>query len=147
MRRMYEDVLRQMEQDSRDLFWHLVRATAPEKFWQPPLDVYETGCAFKIKVEVAGMRREDLHVDLSPDGRTVTVRGLRSDGDPDVGDRLRYHQMEIYTGPFERTVTLPANAFIDADQVEAAYQEGFLIITLPKRAKPRSDRTKIQVQG
>src|SRR5205085_12372411 len=76
MRRMYEDVLRQMEQDSRDLFWHLVRATAPEKFWQPPLDVYETGCAFKIKVEVAGVRREDLHVDLSPDGRTVTVRGL-----------------------------------------------------------------------
>jgi HSP20 family protein len=147
----YDDLLRQLEQqDDRragDLFWRLVRFTAPGKFWEPPVDVYETRHSLKIKAEIAGVRREELQVELAGDGRSVTIRGLRQDGDPDLCDRIHYHQMEIYTGAFERTVPLPAGISFDPDEVEATYQDGFLVVSLPKRPAKRRTRTQIRVQG
>lgn len=149
MRHPYDELLRQMEQDmasSRELFWRFVHAVAPDKFWEPPADVFETHDSVKIKVELAGARREDIQVELSGDAKSVTIRGLRLDGDPDVGERTVFHQMEIYTGPFEREVALPPNISVDRDDVRASYQDGFLVISLSKRANPKPNRTHIRVQ-
>lgn len=149
MRRPYDDLLRLMEQDlanPRELFWRFMHATAPDKFWEPLVDVYETRTALKIKVELSGVRREDIQVELAADGKSLRLRGLRLDGAADVGERTVFHQMEIYTGPFERTIQLPASVTVDGSDVEATYQDGFLVIDLPKQA-PRATRTRIQVQG
>ena len=103
MRHPYDELLRQMEEvrSSSDWFWQWVHAL-PDKFWEPPADVYETRDAVRIKLEIAGVRREDIQVELSRDMRSVTIRGLRLDGDSETCERTVYHQMEIYTGPFER---------------------------------------------
>jgi HSP20 family protein len=150
MRHPYEELLRQMEQDvanSSELFWRFLHAVAPDKFWEPPADVYETRTAVKIKLEIAGARRDDIHVELAGDGRSVIIRGLRLDGDPDCSQRTVFHQMEIYTGPFERVIPLPPNVHVERGEVEATYQDGLLIITLPKREGPRQTRMQIRVQG
>src|SRR5947209_4727654 len=150
MRHPYDELLRQMEQDIRnssDWFYRIVRATAPDKFWEPPADVYETRDAVKIKIEIAGVRREDIQIELARDARSITIRGLRLDGDTEACERTVYHQMEIYTGPFERVVQLPANLAIAADEVHAGYEDGFLLVTLPKRQAARSKTTQITVQG
>src|SRR5438874_2449623 len=105
MRYPYDELLRQMEQEvntSSDWFWRFVRAAAPDKFWEPPVDVYETRDAVRIKIEIAGVRREEIQVELSRDSRFVTIRGLRLDASSDACERTVYHQMEIYAGPFER---------------------------------------------
>lgn len=146
----YDELLRQLDQDARgssDLFWRLVRFTAPGKFWEPPVDVYETRGSLKIKVEIAGIRREDLHVELAADGKSVTIRGLRQECDPDLCERIHYHQMEIFTGAFERTISLPPGLSFDPNAVEAVYQDGFLVVTLPKRPAGQPARTQIRVQG
>jgi HSP20 family protein len=150
MRHPYEELLRQMEQDittSSDLFWRFLHAVAPDKFWEPPADVYETRDAVKIKLEIAGARRDDIHVELPPDGRSVIIRGLRLDGDPDCAERTVFHQMEIYTGPFERVVHLPSSVSVDRSEVHATYQDGLLVITLPKREGPRPSHMQIRIQG
>lgn len=145
MRHPYDELLRQME-ESQELFWRFVHAVAPDKFWEPPVDVYETHDALKIKVELAGARKEDIQVELSADARSVIVRGLRLDGERDEGERTVFHQMEIYTGPFEREVTLPTNILVNRDEVRATYQDGFLVITLPKRKSPPPARMNIVVK-
>jgi len=94
------------------------------KVWRPPTDVYETEGAVVVKVEVAGMAREDLAVSL--DGRKLTIRGVRRDSAAKVG----YQQMEIQYGYFETEVLVPRA--VDEDGVEATYQEGFLSVRLPK---------------
>jgi HSP20 family protein len=150
MRHPYEELLRQMEHDassSSELFWRFLHAVAPDKFWEPPVDIYETRDALKIKVEIPGARREDISVELAGDGRSVTIRGLRLDGDPDMGDRTVFYQMEIYTGAFERIIGVPTNLSLDRSAVHASYEGGFLIITLPKRTAPQPSRMEIRIKG
>jgi HSP20 family protein len=59
-----------------------------------------------------------------------------------------FHQMEVYLGPFERTVPLPSHLHLDRDTIQAVFRDGFLNITLPKlQTPPRSETTSIPVRG
>lgn len=100
---------------------------AQRKTWCPPTDVYETDAFVIVKVEIAGMTEQDFSISL--DANRLTVSGVRHD----PAAKLVYQQMEIPYGQFETHVHLPRE--IDIDQVEATYQQGFLIVRLPK-AKP-----------
>lgn len=96
--------------------------------WRPPTDVYEVEDGYVVRVEVAGMREEDFSVEL--DGRFLVVRGVRSD----TPERRAFHQMEIRFGEFSIEIEMPAP--VQAADVQATYQDGFLRILLPKaRAK------------
>lgn len=110
--------------------WH---AREPHKIWRPPTDVYETSDAVVVKVEIAGMKEEELEVTLN--GRVLSIRGVRRDS----GVKLRYQQMEIQYGPFETEVEVPRA--VDFEQLEATYENGFLVVRLG-RAQPH----KITVQ-
>jgi len=74
-------------------------------------------------------------VALSPDDRVLTVSGTRTEGHADREGRLRCHQLEIYFGPFERSVGLPGVP-VNRDAITASYRDGFLLVTLPKRQMP-----------
>jgi HSP20 family protein len=113
--------------------WH---AREMHKVWRPPTDVYETGDAIVVKVEIAGMKEEELEVSL--DGRLLSIRGIRRDS----GAKLRYQQMEIQYGPFETDVEMPRT--VDYDQLEASYENGFLVVRLGK-AQPH--RITVQETG
>jgi len=151
MNRFYEDLIRQMEQEferSDEVLRRFLHAfSSPDRFWEPQADVYETREAVKVKVELAGVRADTIQVELSGDGRLLTVRGVREDERTEAVDRILFHQMEIYLGPFERVLPLPPSAEVDRDNVQAAYRDGFLIITLPKRVRTSPQTTKIAVQG
>jgi HSP20 family protein len=97
------------------------------KTWCPPTDVYETDDHVIVKVEIAGMAEQDFAISL--DANRLTVNGIRHD----PGAKLGYQQMEIPYGHFETHVHLPRG--IDMDDIEATYQQGFLMIRLPK-ARP-----------
>jgi len=92
--------------------------------WRPPTDVYETGDAVVVKLEVAGMSEDDFEITFA-DG-TLLVRGFRHD----PAEKLGYHQMEITYGEFmvEVQLSLP----VTVDRIAASYQNGFLLINLPK---------------
>lgn len=151
MNRFYEDLIRQMEQEferSDEVLRRVLHAfTSPERFWEPRADVYETREAVKVKVELAGVRPDTIQVELSADARSLSIRGVREDERTEAVDRILFHQMEIYLGPFERLLPLPPGAEVDRDQVAANYRDGFLMITLPKKTRPASQMTQIQVSG
>jgi HSP20 family protein len=151
MNRFYEDLIRQMEQeferDNEMLRRFLHSVTSPERFWEPNADVYETREAVKVKVELSGVRSESLHLELTEDGRALHIRGIREDERTEAADRILFHQMEIYLGPFERILPLPPGAEIDREGVQASFKEGFLMITLPKRVKTAPQSTRIRVEG
>jgi HSP20 family protein len=95
--------------------------------WSPPTDAYETEVAYVVRVEVAGMREENI--DITVEENVLVISGSR----PDVPERRAYHQMEIRFGKFETIISLPGP--IDLEQSRAEYEDGFLTVTLPK-AKP-----------
>lgn len=92
--------------------------------WSPPTDFYETETAYVVRVEVAGMRDRDFEVSL--ESNFLTISGVR----PDLPERRAYHQMEIRFGRFSTSVGMPGP--VDVEQAEAVYEDGFLVVTLPK---------------
>ena len=96
--------------------------------WQPDADVFETENAVVVRVELAGVRGDDLRV--SVDGEALRISGVRMAAEPVEVRRL--HQMEIATGPFERRLRIPIG--FQREGVTAQLADGFLTVTLPKRA-------------
>jgi HSP20 family protein len=100
--------------------------------WSPPTDIYETEASCVLKVEVAGMRDEDFEVAF--ENNILMISGNR----PDLNERRAYHQMEIRFGKFEIAVEIPV--MVNIEQATAGYQDGFLVIVLPK-VKTNQGRT------
>lgn len=92
--------------------------------WRPPTDVYETDDSCVIKMEIAGVKEEDIEVVIQ-DG-LLLVNGIRSDSN----ERRSYHQMEIQFGKFSVGIELPVR--VNAEGATAEYRDGFLTIQLPK---------------
>ena len=92
--------------------------------WAPPADLFETETDYIVRVEVAGMRDQEISVTL--DGDLLTVSGVRAE----APERRAFHQMEIRFGEFTVGVILPGP--VNEDAGSAAYEDGFLLVTLPK---------------
>ena len=101
--------------------------------WTPALDIYEDKDNLFVKVELPGMKREDIDVSLHEG--SLSVSGERkSEQKHEDADTYR---AERFFGRFQRTVTLPTP--VAADKVKAEYRDGILTVTLPKteEAKPK----------
>ncbi len=76
-----------------------------ETFWRPALDIYRVRDGWLLKFDLAGVRPEDIKVEVN--GGRVTVSGVRRDLMVDEG--ARHYCMEIAYNRFERTVELPCD--------------------------------------
>ncbi len=93
----------------------------------PELNVYETAKMFEVTVELPGMNKKDF--DISINDNILTISGeRRSYRDGENG--RRYHRVESRFGRFSRSLPLPN--VVDVDKINATYENGVLIITLPK---------------
>jgi len=106
--------------------------------WAPQTDLVETDDAYRIHLDVPGMRKEDIAINLQ--NNTLTVSGTRSSERRDEGDE--YVRVERAMGNFHRTFTLPET--VDAESIEATYDNGVLNIHVPKTEG--STRKQIEIQ-
>ncbi|MHB9098216.1 MAG: Hsp20/alpha crystallin family protein, partial [Syntrophales bacterium] len=114
------------------------RFTLSRHQWRPQIDIYETGAEIVVQAEIAGIRSEEIHLEIGP--RSVKISGIR-ESCPRGGD-ARYRLAEIPCGYFERILTLPAP--IDTETAAAVYRDGLLEIRLTKRPLDRIQKISIQ---
>jgi HSP20 family protein len=105
--------------------------------WHPAADVYDTETAYLIAVDLPGVERSALDIDL--DDEKLVIRGTRTIDQS--GEKARVTRPH---GRFRRSFTVPAN--VAHDGIQAEYKNGVLKITLPKRNEPRPQRIQIKVQ-
>ncbi len=144
------DLLRQLENEMQRIADEALRGffadvPAPNKFWQPRVDVHETSDSVIVKMEIAGVKLEKLNVTLSSDDRVLTVTGERNEEDEERAQRIRCYQLEIYFGAFERQIVLPVEARIDREKITANYRDGILVVELPKRVQQAPETTRITI--
>ena len=101
-----------------------------EGTWSPNTDVYLSAAGVVVKMEMAGMLREDL--ELALEGQRLRIRGNR--GDECRTGNCNFLLMEISYGLFEKVIELPEG--FDAALARATYQNGFLRIDVPRRSEP-----------
>jgi len=106
--------------------------------WVPNTDVYATDSGLVIKVELAGMRSDNLEITI--EGNRLRVSGNRPDGCR--APKCSFLVMEINYGPFETMLELPQG--YDLGQAKAAYLNGFLRIDVPV-AQAQVKSTKVPI--
>jgi len=104
-----------------------------EMVWAPAIDVLEKEDKFLVKVELPGVKEEDVNVTVT--GGTLTIEGEKS-ADSEV-EKKGYYYRETSYGSFSRSITIPPT--VDASKIEAIYDKGVLEITIPKapEVKPK----------
>ena len=107
--------------------------------WLPPVDLFEEKDHLTLRVEIPGMKKEDINVSLH--GDVLTLSGERKE--EEAYDRAETYRSERFLGRFQRTLTLPVP--VDGKKVGASYQDGILTVTLPKaeEAKPKQIEVKV----
>jgi HSP20 family protein len=105
----------------------------------PPVNVWEDTDSFHVEAELPGLTQKQLQ--LSATNRNQLV--LQGERLPSETDKGRWHRRERGFGRFQRLLKLPAP--VDADKIEATFENGVLHVVLPKaeEAKPR----RIVVKG
>ncbi len=107
--------------------------------WVPDADIYETEDEVIIVLNLAGVKKEDIEVFSYDD--YIYVRGVRYQ--PIKEEVIRYHQLEIGYGEFERAFRIPTT--IDKNSIEANWSDGILIIRMKKKiVTPRTIKVKVR---
>jgi len=100
----------------------------PGSGWTPEADMVETEQDLVVRVNLAGVRKEDIEV--AYDETYLRIEGARSPCIPS-GTQARYHRLEMGFGPFERVFRIPAP--IDPDRIDAAFSDGILTVRMAKQ--------------
>jgi len=101
----------------------------------PSVDVFEVDSELVIKAELAGIKRDDIKVELS--GNTLTLKGEKR-GEEKVEGK-DYYRVEQTFGSFCRTLELPEG--VNLEKVKASYKDGLLEIRIPRDAETRKIHT------
>lgn len=107
--------------------------------WTPALDMHEDKDNVVVKVELPGMKKEDI--DLSLHDGSLSISGERRS--EQKFESAEVYRAERFVGRFQRTVALPAPVAVD--KVKAQYKDGVLTVTLPKTEEAKPKQIDVQV--
>jgi HSP20 family protein len=130
MNRLFEDATQRRTQADARAGDEFERAD-----WTPASDIYETESGYLIAMDLPGIDREALEIDV--DDNRLIVKGTREI------DESKQHRTERPKGKFLRTFSVPGS--VDQGKIGAEYKDGVLQIRLPKRSEQKAKRIDIKI--
>ncbi|HVF55860.1 MAG TPA: Hsp20/alpha crystallin family protein [Pyrinomonadaceae bacterium] len=94
------------------------------RLWYPPADVYRTRDGWIVKMELAGICKDELQIEIAAE--VLRVAGCRRD--TVHTETVSYHQLEITYSRFEKTIRFPCP--IEGATIITRYEDGLLILHL-----------------
>ena len=99
---------------------------SPPDAWQPATNLYETEDRYVVCMDLAGVSREEIDVEVRQE--VLVIRGRRESPRPQSSSKV--HLMEIDHGNFRRTIAIPSS--VEMANIKARYVDGYLWVELPK---------------
>jgi HSP20 family protein len=144
MDRMFDDITRGFGglAPSRRLFdvEPLLRYEAPLAISAPVVDVVEKEKEFQITAELPGLSEKDVEVVVADE--ILTIKGEKKEEKEEKAKN--YYLSERRYGAFQRSFQIPTG--VDADKIEAGFQNGVLTLTLPKTPEAQKSEKKIAIK-
>jgi len=132
MNQLFEDATERRARDGGQTRDEIERAD-----WIPFADVYEHPQEYVVVLDLPGIDREALEINL--ENERLLIKGARATAN---GDRSQ-HRTERPQGKFNRSFAVPPT--VDPQQIEAEYKDGVLYVRLPKRKEKKAQSVKIKV--
>jgi HSP20 family protein len=130
MNRLFEDATQRRAQTDASPGDEFERAD-----WTPASDIYETESSYVIAMDLPGIDREALEIDI--DDNRLIVKGTRPI------EESKQHRTERPRGKFLRTFSVPGS--VDQGKIGAEYKDGVLRIRLPKRSEQKPKKIDIKI--
>ena len=130
MNRLFEDATQRRAREESE-----VKEDVERSDWTPASDVYETETGYLIAMDLPGISRDALELEVEEN--RLIVKGTR------VIEELKQHRAERPHGRFVRTFSVPGS--VNQSGIKADFKDGVLQITLPKRKEPKAQRVEIKV--
>ena len=112
-----------------------------ENMDEPAIEVADAGDHMLVKVQVPGIDKEKLQLEIAND--VLTVKGEMQEENKQ--EDKHYYRREFRYGAFSRTIPLPTG--VQEDQARAQLKDGILTITVPKGEQNKSKRIAIEANG
>jgi HSP20 family protein len=137
------DIFQTLRDEMEDLFGRFFPDGGADgtQLMRPSLDLSETDSAVQIRMDVPGMKAEDIDIEIS--GNTLRVSGQRKEEKEEKGKT--WHRIERRSGSFARTVTLPCA--VRENQAKAEYADGVLTLSIPKSEEAKTRHIKVEAKG
>ena len=120
----------------------LLRQDADTLFY-PDMEISETNGHIEVSAEIPGVSEKDIDLTLSPDGKTLALKGVKKLS-KEKKDKDYYYAERSY-GEFRRTMTLPSP--VNPDKVDAKFHNGVLEIKLTKVEDSSKGVKRIAIKG
>ena len=127
------DVLRSFA----SVFPGVVDSRAAEAIRSPRADVFDDGGNFVVSIELPGVSREDIDIDVKE--RRLTVKGEKKL--ENSAEKEGYLRVERAYGAFERSFFLDES--VDSENIRAEYKDGVLRLTLPRKQDEPSKKIEV----
>lgn len=119
---------------------HKEKLTNEEPEGKLTVDVYQTPDSIVVESAIAGVKPEDLDIDVSVD--SITIKGSRH-RERNVKEEDYFHR-ECYWGKFARSIVLPQE--VDPENASVTFKNGILTVVLPKLRRQKSKKLKVKIE-
>ena len=107
-----------------------------------PVEIEDKGREFIVKVEIPGISKENLDIDL--DKNCICINAKKEEKNTEENKEHSYKKSEFRYGEFSRTVYFPEE--VDTEKTEASMENGILIINVPKKLPEKETKKKLTVK-
>ncbi len=104
-------------------------------------DVVDTGDAFKLEAELPGFDKDDIQVDVEND--CLTISAEHKSEKKEENEKKNFVKRERFYGSFSRSFDVSG---INVDAIEAAYNDGILTLTMPKKVEQAPAKRSLEIK-
>lgn len=112
--------------------------------WRPAVEIKQTDKEYKVKIQLPGVQKEDIDIELDNDFMTITAKIEEDKEEKEEKEKnIKYHTCEFRYGKYQRTISFDQP--VRTDEALANYKNGVLTINIPKQQIEESKTRKLEI--
>ena len=113
--------------------------------WRPAIEIKQNDKEYKVRVQLPGVKKDDIDVELDNDFMTITAEIEEEKEQKEEKEKNeRYHTCEFRYGKYQRTISFDNP--VRNGEAEAEYKDGVLTIKVPKQQTEHTKSKKIDIK-
>ena len=145
----FESIHNELNNFLRDTFMHPSFANPlnvkKNSIWRPAVEIKQNDKEYKVKVQLPGVKKDDIEVELDNDFMTITAE-IEEEKEQKEEKEMneKFHTCEFRYGKYQRTISFDHP--IKTEEANAEYKNGVLCIKIPKQGLEQSKSKKLEIK-